>query len=271
MINPTLAHDYKKYPLSRGYSQPKLDGIRCVANRHGLWTRTGKPILSCPHIHDALTEYFDTFPDMQFDGELYNHDFKDDFNKITSLVRKVNVTRESLAETMSLVQYHIYDIADENKDFNTRTGFIDGFFLEAPLVQVPTTLCFNQEELDACYRGYIEEGYEGQMVRDGDSLYVPRRSKSLLKRKEFITEEFEVIGMETGINHWADAIKKLVCVTADGEEFGAGMRGTMKELNQLMRSNATPHWATIRYFELTPRGIPRFPTVVDYGWEKRDD
>jgi len=42
--------DYKdelKYPV---YSQPKLDGIRCVVKKDGMWSRNGKPIVSAPHI-----------------------------------------------------------------------------------------------------------------------------------------------------------------------------------------------------------------------------
>ncbi len=45
-----LAHDYTKRPQDSGWSQPKLDGIRCVVDKNGMWTRAGKPITSCPHI-----------------------------------------------------------------------------------------------------------------------------------------------------------------------------------------------------------------------------
>ena len=36
------------------FSQPKLDGIRCIAMREGLFTRSGKEIVAVPHIHEAL-------------------------------------------------------------------------------------------------------------------------------------------------------------------------------------------------------------------------
>ena len=41
------------------FSQPKLDGIRCIAMREGLFTRSGKPITAVPHIHEALEPFFE--------------------------------------------------------------------------------------------------------------------------------------------------------------------------------------------------------------------
>ena len=60
-FSPMLAkdwNDYKdgiKFPL---YSQPKLDGIRCVVRADGMWTRNGKQIVSAPHIFEASTPDF---------------------------------------------------------------------------------------------------------------------------------------------------------------------------------------------------------------------
>ena len=32
-----------------------------------------------------------------------------------------------------------------------------------------------------------------------------------------------------------------------------------------------PNWATCRFFELTPDGVPRFPVIIDYGHGSRED
>jgi DNA ligase-1 len=77
--------DKIEYPV---WVQPKLDGVRCIASKDGLYSRQGKPILAAPHILEALTPLFEINPDLILDGELYNHDLKEDFNKIISLVRK---------------------------------------------------------------------------------------------------------------------------------------------------------------------------------------
>ena len=111
-FDPMLAGDYTKVKVkpTSGYSQPKLDGIRCIANSKGLWTRTGKPITSCPHIWEEVRDLLESNPNVTLDGELYNHELKQDFNKIVSLVRKTKFTDDDLAESQRLVQYHVYDI-----------------------------------------------------------------------------------------------------------------------------------------------------------------
>jgi DNA ligase 1 len=106
-FKPMLAHDYTKRPQSEGYSQPKLDGIRCVADANGLWTRSGKAITSCPHVWESVKPFIAANPGIVLDGELYNHDLKADFQKIVSLVRKVKCRPEEIAESAELVQYHV--------------------------------------------------------------------------------------------------------------------------------------------------------------------
>ena len=300
-FKPMLAHDYTKRPQSQGWSQPKLDGIRCIADKNGLWTRSGKEITSCPHIWDAIGPILQRNPNMVFDGELYNHELKEDFNKITSLVRKVKTTEADRAEAAKLVQYHVYDCYDHdqpNLTFNQRDRLFTNIFLlvqdnkivssestksttyEAlsdtqPRVQdviklVEALRANDQEELDSMYRYYLEQGYEGQMVRNS-TPYEFKRSKNLLKRKEFITEEFRVVEVLEGSGNWAGYAKRFVLEMADGTQFGSNVRGSQEELRALLHADEQPTWATCRYFELTPDGVPRFPVVIDYGVGERED
>ena len=271
-FKPMLAHDYTKRPQSEGISQPKLDGIRCVLDKNGMWTRAGKPITSCPHIWESLKTFIETNPNMIIDGELYNHELKADFNKITSLVRKLKSTPTDIAEAAQLVQYHVYDCFDSN---NPTANFLDRVKILKALKSdaikpVPTDICDNQEELDACYSAYTEDGYEGQMVRN-NAPYESKRSKNLLKRKEFVTEEFKVIEVIEGQGAWSGYAKRFVLALPNGTEFGSGVRGTQAQLKELLETTEKPTWATCRYFELTPDGIPRFPVVVDYGTGERND
>jgi DNA ligase-1 len=282
LFKPMLANDYAKlknpidFPVT---SQPKLDGIRCIAKADGLWTRTGKPHMAIPHIWEAVKGIFEEFPDMILDGELYNHDLKDDFNSIVSLVRKSKPSEEDLAESAKLVQYHVYDIQydlyDETKDLNfvfRKTSYINivrKLDIDC-IVPVANAFIQSQVELDEVYARYISEGYEGQMVRL-DGLYENKRSKNLLKRKEFITEEFGVVGVEEGLGNWSGCVKRFNLVNEHNVYFNAGVRGTQVQLADLLNNKKCPDWATLRYFELSPDGIPRFPIVIDYGWDGRDD
>jgi len=277
-FDPMLAGDYTKLKVkpTNGYSQPKLDGIRCIANSKGLWTRSGKPITSCPHIWEEVRDLLEANPNVTLDGELYNHELKQDFNKIVSLVRKTKFTDDDLAESQRLVQYHVYDIhCSSNPDvtFSIRNVELEEYVtdsFEQYVHLVPTTFYNDQDELDELYSAYTADGYEGQMVRL-DEKYENKRSKYLLKRKEFITEEFEVVSMEEGQGNWSGHTKRFILRLADGREVGAGVRGNQDQLSKLWESQETPSWATLRYFDLTPDGIPRFPVVIDYGVGERDD
>lgn len=269
-FKPMLAAKYEdvkfEFPV---IAQPKLDGIRCIARKDGLWTRAGKEIVSCPHISDALKVFFEKNPDAILDGELYNHELRDDFNKITSLVRKTKPTPADIAECAEMVEYHVYDQYSLVK-FSDRFESLIRQGFQHPIVYVRTHVIQEQEKLDSIYGIWLEDGFEGQMVRI-DSKYECKLSKSLLKRKEFITDEFKVVRVEEGKGNWAGYVKRFILELPDGTQFGAGVRGSQKVLKELLHSCITPDWATLRYFTPTPDGIPRFPVVVDWGTGSRDD
>ena len=191
IFKPMLAHDFTKTPVEDGYTQPKLDGIRCIVDRHGMHTRGGKPINSCPHIWESLKPIIDANPNIVLDGELYNHELKANFEKIVSLVRKVKCRPEEIAESAELVQYHVYDCYIPDMEFADRIKIAKGAKSDVVHI-VQTDYASFQEELDALYSDYMERGYEGQMIRN-NTPYECKRSKNLLKRKEFITEEFSVV------------------------------------------------------------------------------
>jgi DNA ligase-1 len=270
-FKPMLAHEYAKRHQSEGISQPKLDGIRCIARKDGLYSRAGKEIISVPHIVKELEVFFKDFPNVILDGELYNHELKNDFNKITSLVRKTKPTPEDILESKELVQYHVYDLFDQD---NPDALFLERFNLDVEVNKaihiVRTDTCETQEELDEFYSEYTEAGYEGQMIRN-NTPYEHKRSKNLLKRKEFITEEFNVVSVLEGLGTWAGYAKHFKLELGDGRNFKSGVRGTQEILKTLLEQEEKPTWVTVRYFEKTPDGIPRFPVVIDWGIGDRAD
>jgi len=277
-FKPMLAHDFTKTPVTSGITQPKLDGIRMVVNTRGLYSRSNKEIVAVPHIAEALADFIKDHPTVTLDGELYNHELKDNFQKITSLVRKtVNLGADELAESKELVQYHIYDMFDSanpNMTFMQRYNWIQK---NVHLVNkkavgihlVPVAICETSEEIDVMYGEYTQAGYEGQMIRQ-DAVYENKRSKGLLKRKEFITEEYEVVEVHEGQGNWAGYAKRLTLKMPDGTTFSSGIRGSQAKLKELLE-NPNIDWATCRYFELSNDGVPRFPVTIDYGTGVRND
>ena len=137
------------------------------------------------------------------------------------------------------------------------------------IVLVDTHWAGNSEEIDDLYGQYTSEGYEGQMIRQ-DTAYQPKRTKDLLKRKEFITEEYKVVEVHEGQGNWAGYAKRLTLQMEDGRTFSSGIRGSQGQLKALL-DNPNIDWATCRYFELSNDGVPRFPVTIDYGVGVRND
>lgn len=279
IFKPMLAVGWDKRKGKIDYSQltwvqPKLDGIRCIATRHGLYSRTGKLIVAVPHISEALQPLFAAHPDAIFDGELYNHDLRDDFNAIVSMVRKTKVTAEALKQSRKMAEYHVYDYPGMmHADFGTRFDVMTSYMIDAGVVNVlpsgkafihlvKTMYAHSEAEVDRHYMSFLAEGYEGGIIRLCGE-YQQKRSNLLIKRKDFEDAEFEIIRIEEGLGNWAGAAKRLIFKIEDGREVGAGMAGTREYLRKvLVEADQYPgKKATIQFFTRTPDGIPRFPVA----------
>lgn len=260
-FKPMLASDFVKLKDKIAYpvmSQPKLDGVRAVVQESGMKSRNGKPHISTPHIHKALEKLFIDNPDLVFDGELYVHKGECDFNKIISLVRKKKPTLEDIEESKKHIKYHIYDLPSHPGTFAERLGALMEMNLPECCILVPTSICMDEKSVMDHYNEYMENGYEGQMVRVIDSIYENKRSKSLLKHKVFFDNEFEIVGVEEGKGKLTGKVGRLVF---DG--FDSAVNGDHEYLEKLYNSgNLIGKMATVKYFELTAYGKPRFPKVI---------
>jgi len=273
-LDPMLAKDYEDYkdkltfPV---YSQAKLDGLRCVVTREGAFSRQWKPFGTLQHIRDAVQPLFDQYPDLlAFDGEMYSHELKDQFEEIVSIVKQPKATEEDIEKCKQSVQYHVYDIITQgNNTFNRRqmdywlmlVG-ING--LRNPYIKaVNTVSAHTQEELDKLYQQYMTDGYEGQMVRVGSSTYQHKRTKDLLKRKDFHEGEFEIVGYKEGKGSREGCII-LRLAMADGVEFDSVPVGGIEYQRRLWnrRLDILGLQATVKYQNLSSDGIPRFNNTI---------
>jgi DNA ligase-1 len=273
-VEPMLAKSFTDFP-GPGFSQPKLDGIRCIARAEGLFTRQGQEIKGAPHIHHALIPLFTADPDLILDGELYNHNFREDFGAISSIVRKQNPTAEQLAKSARLMEYHVYDVVDTSAVFSarmTRLAQLLETVDSSKIILVDTLVSDDKNEATIAYGNFVEAGYEGGMFRLDKPYEIGKRSKALLKRKEFITEEYPIVSIEEGNGNWAGAAKRLTLRLPDGRTFGAGIRGSYPQMVKLLKETIGPKSvATLRYFMLSPDGVPRFPVVIDTHLDGRKD
>lgn len=247
------------YPI---ISQPKLDGVRCIAKATGLWTREGKKLKSAPHVFDELQPLFESNPDLILDGELYCDKLANDFNKIISLVRKQKPTPEQLAESKNVIKYFIYDYPSFEGNFIDRYKALEKLDLPDSCMLVKNFVLNSKEEISSQFELYLSQGYEGQMIRL-DLPYENKRSNSLLKDKEFMDGEFEILGVEEGKGNLSGKIGRLNFKTEEGKPFDAPVNGDWEYLAELFKRNdLIGKMATVKYFKPTPAGIPRFPKVI---------
>lgn len=295
-IQPMLAQSADDYEMEYPYlAQPKLDGFRCVTTEEEAATRQGKKYVTINHILEALRPVFLKYPDLIIDGELYNHAFKDDFNTLSSLIRKdfkldkkalkagfsEEWQREQLAiQQRNHIQYHVYDIIDPTMTFEERIELLEHIFhveFDIPFVFVVETVEVNSEEGGLrLYEEWLEEGYEGLVKRRKKALYqIGKRSKDLLKWKDFETKEFKIKRIEEGNGNWSGKAKRVVVYLEDGvTENESGIRGTMPYLQEVLEEKEyyEQGWATLRFMrQRTPDGKLRAPVTIDLHPEGRQD
>jgi len=277
-VKPMLAHVYEDHPKKikwPAYAQPKLDGMRCIAViKDGdvkLFTRTQKPIHTVPHIVAALESKFSKMHgEWILDGELYNHELKDDFNKLMSILKRDEVHPEH-----TKAQYHVYDIVIEGRGFDARSDLLALAFstewprlvgTDWPIHLVDTVAVPNEEELQKYLAESLSQGYEGVMYRNPESHYEGKRSHGLLKVKTFKDDEFEVVDVEEGNGKLMGKAGAIWCLTHEGKPFKAKMKGTLDSLTDFLvnKQNYIGKKLTVKYQNYTPDKIPRFPVGIRF-------
>lgn len=265
-------HGHKiKYPA---YTQPKLNGHRCLATvKDGvaqLWSRTRKPITSCPHIVEELQKLYPTGYH-EIDGELYNHAYKDNFEELASLIRQ-----EVPADNCTEVQYHVYDKPTSDGHSNiafthriaTLRNNISGYNQHIgtlSYVLFTDTISVNDEQdmMDA-FDNFLKQGYEGGMARNGNSQYVGKRSYDLQKIKEFQDAEFKIIGIKEGRGGYAGCgifICHAPTAPKGEDQFDVKMRGPKEQLMEFYKNPSLWHGKelVVKYQYISKYGIPIFP------------
>ena len=270
-FDPMLAKDYNDYADNLEfpvYSQPKLDGLRCIVTRQGAFSRQWKPFVTLDHIREAVQPLFDQYPNLlAFDGEMYSHELKDSFEEIVSIVKQPKANAADIEKCKKSVEYHVYDIITKDKiTFRQRMADYNYILRAASnnyLRPVQTTPAFNYDELDKIYQRYIEDGYEGQMIRSTNSFYQHKRTKDLLKRKDFHENEYEIVGYKEGKGSREGCII-LRLAMADGKEFDSVPVGGIEYQRRLWtrRLDILGMQATVKYQNLSSDGIPRFNNTI---------
>ena len=268
---PMLAYPVSKKPIDYSkpvFIQPKLDGVRCLIQCNPskmviAYSRTGKVWKNIDHILNKLIPFFAEHPNVVLDGELYNHDFKDDFESIISMVRKTKPTDVDRLISRDNVQFHCYDIVNKKMKFSTRDKWI--------AKNLPTSYCVKHmitlhatDELSAkvAHQINLDAGYEGSIVRLDDP-YQCKRSHSLRKFKDFSDAEANIVGYDEGKGKRTGTLGKFLMQDDDGNQFGCppGKGYNYKDLAKMLENihEYMGQRATFTYFERTKAGSYRHP------------
>ena len=271
---PMLAYPVSDKPVDYDkptFIQPKLDGVRCLIQREGddlgfrvvAYSRTGKEWKNIDHILSILAPFFMKHPNIILDGELYNHELKNDFEKIISLVRKTKPTEEDRLESREMVQFHCYDTIMEHMPFEERNKFLQGWFPNLDWIRdVDTRMVYNTEEVEARHEDFLELGYEGSIIRKNES-YECKRSWTLMKVKDFSDAEATIIGYVDGKGKRAGTLGKFLMRDDDGIEFGCppGKGYNYKDMKDMLDNihDYIGQRATFTFFERTKANSYRHP------------
>lgn len=267
LTKPMLAHEFSKvgkvnYPA---FAQPKLDGNRCLAARVNgeitLWSRSGK-LFDLPHIKAALDDVL-VEEGVILDGELYVHG---------KVLQEINALIKKQRSETTQIQYHVYDMVLE-QNYQERLARLETMIHDnhSHIVLCETHIVNNEDELMERHAHWVALGYEGSIVRDSDTAYQSKRSKALIKVKDFQDAEFEVVAVQQGTPRTLKCGTALECAiyeccAGNGLRFRVTAPGDMHQKHQayLERASAIGKRLTVKFFNKTADGIPFLPVAIDF-------
>ena len=249
-VLPMLANKWenrKKYISEPFYVQPKLDGVRLLVSKDGGISRTGKIVPGTEILGKGLKE------GQYVDGEAF--DPKLNFEELTSTFK---------TDPLKL-KFHVFDFFDLKKldmTFQERWEKVKSL-KNSHYEYVETTLVMLRDHVPMMHKKHVEEGHEGTMIRDRDSVYeVGQRSNYLLKYKDFQTEEYPIVDVKEGTGREKGT---AIWVCRVGEQhFSVRPEGTLEVRRKFLeeKDKYVGKQLTVRFQNLTALGIPRFPVGV---------
>jgi DNA ligase-1 len=276
----------------------KLDGIRCMIIDGVVYSRSMKPIRS-----KVVQKLFGKPEYNGFDGELLYGDWsaKDVFNLTTQAVMSIEL-KEGFSEDK--INLAVFDITDSNKGFQERfKGLkyrLEDLYTHTGVVpqvkMVGHRLCSNEKELLDLETSYLDEGFEGIMVRSLTGAYKQGRSTLkdgiLGKLKRFSDDEATVIGFEEKMHNTNEAKTNELGRTQRSQAqegmVGAGTLGALvceckgitftmgSGLDDIGRADVWNNkdkylgkLAKFKYFAIGMKDSFRFP--IFQGWRDGDD
>lgn len=243
----TLRED--DYPV---FAQPKLNGVRALACLEGgevrIWSRFSRRLRGLARIEAALAPLFAEDPHAVLDGEIYDHDLRDDLGATLSALRTGGGALAFWAFDLALPCVATEDRADQLEDLFAAAGIAPD---HPHLRRVPTWLIEDDEDLALHFADHLAQGFEGQIVRAG-GFYAPGR-RAMKKRKPMTDAEFEVARIDPAAGPGRPAY--AVCRSAGGTFRARIATGPLPPVATV---------ATVRFAARTRAGKPLDTSVIAF-------
>jgi len=271
LAHPLSEAKLKKWKGDTCACQPKFDGNRCRAYRDSngdvvLFSSQANVITSMPHINRQLSELMDIH--QHWDGELYKHGML-----VQDIRARVGRTT-NLHPDHKAINFHVFDSVDNPKlPFLQRYSrvFVALKGVRTENIRLVRTNIIKFAQMSEFLGEYIEEGYEGIILRNKESVYETKRSGGLLKYKPRHVDYYKITGAEQAISADGYPLGMLGAVhltDAEGNTFKAGA-GCLNHSERIILWGDYWHdnraligrWAKIKYPNLTARKIPFHPVL----------
>lgn len=253
------------------YIQRKYDGIRCISYlKDGeviIESRKGIPFENFKLLKEELKSILKKLPpNFYFDGELYTNDLE--FEAVSGLIRlhEKSATNKDI-DMINKINYLIYDFVDTdqlNLVYEERYQILSKILNENKLlrcINVETLLIKELNDIKKYHDIFVKDGYEGIMIRDMKGPYeINKRSKYLQKYKEFMEDEFKIVGFHEGTGDEKGTVI-WDCITNDGKLFAVRPKGTFESRKEIFQEGNSyiGKLLTVIFQEYSTDGVPRFP------------
>jgi DNA polymerase/3'-5' exonuclease PolX len=174
-------------------------------------------------LFNAPDWYKQAMPNENLDGELWVG--RENFQMMGVVRKKVPVPEE-----WKHVKYVVYDLPDLKKPFSERLKALrnivkenkerwdkfkmslpEEFQIECPLRMAQQTVIESEDHMNTIYKGIIEKGGEGIMIKDPDSFYEDKRSNYMLKVKPSFDEEAIIVDYKLGKGKYKGILGGFIC------------------------------------------------------------
>ncbi|CEP16565.1 hypothetical protein [Parasitella parasitica] len=272
------------------YVSQKLDGIRCITvirqsnakEQHDIqfYSRTGRSFQSLQKVKTNIQKRLHELSikdDFVLDGEVcaYSSDMKhEDFLKAMGQVRRYEEMENPIYQVFDRIRLDQFMQGKGDQLFSQRQKELESFLGTESLPhikKVAQTRLTSLEQLDQLKKHSIEKGWEGLMLRK-DVAYEGKRTRDLIKLKEWVDAEYIVKSIETGLMRMPDTGEnKLVLTNVNiehkgypvGVGSGFSMQSRIDYAQNPERIIGKP--ITVRYFSESKKENGaislRFPTV----------